>query len=275
MTLARCTFDDNFAGLQGGALDNDGGSVTLTWCRFLQNQAGTAGGGAIWNSAGRLNLAGCTFTGNRSRANGGALVNSYNGLLSAANCSWHANYSVVRAGAIYTFAGSKTTLWNCTLAANRQDGSRGGIVCGSGPGAAGGELTLANCILWNGGSEIANEDKSLVTVGRTNIQGGWPGLGNLNTDPLFLLPAGPDGIAGTEDDNLRLGPASLCVDRGDSTLLPQDFADLDGDGDLKEPLPLDLDGQERVAGPAVDLGAYEMQPASSSSAPVSACSTDN
>ena len=248
--------------------------MVLTRCLFVQNKAGTAGGGGIWNSEGRLNVVSCTFNGNRSNANGGALVNGWNGLLSAANCSLHANSSALRAGAIHNFAGGKTTLWNCTLAANRQDGGRGIIVCGSAPGVGVGELTIANSILWNGGSEISNEDKSVVTVGRTDIQGGWPGVGNLNVNPLFLLPAGPDGAVGTEDDNLRLGPTSPCVDRGDSALLPQDFADLDADGDLREPLPADLDGKGRVTGTAVDLGPYEVQPASSSSAPTAACSVD-
>ncbi len=267
MTLARCKFYGNFAGLQGGALDNDKGTVVLTWCLFLQNKAGKAGGGAIWNSEGQLNLASCTLNGNRSNANGGALVNGWSGTLNAANCSLHANYSAARAGAIHNFAGGKAALWHCTLLANRQDGSGGAIVCGSASGSAAGELTIANSILWNGGSEISNEDKSLVTVGRTNIQGGWLGVGNLNANPQFLLSAGPDDLVGTEDDNLRLTSGSPCVDQGDKTLLPQDFADLDGDGDLSEPLPLDLDGKERVAGTAVDLGAYEVQPASPS-APV-------
>ncbi len=275
MTLSRCKFFNNFAGLQGGALDNDRGSVALTSCLFIQNQAGNAGGGAIWNSEGQLNLVNCTLNGNRSSANGGAIVNGWNGILNAANCALHANYSAARAGALYNFASGKATLWNCTLADNRQDGSRGVIVCGSAPGSAVGELTIANSILWNGGSEISNEDKSVVTIGHTDVQGGWPGDGNLNVNPLFIRPAGPDSVAGTEDDNLRLDPGSPCVNQGDSTLLPQDFADLDSDSNLKEPLPLDLDGKARVAGAAVDLGAYEVQPVSSSSAPVSACSTDN
>ena len=273
LTLARCKFYSNFAGLQGGALDNDRGTVMLTWCLFVQNKAGNAGGGALWNSEGRLNLVSCTLNGNRSGADGGAIVNGWNGILNAANCSLHTNYSAARAGAVHNFASAKTTLWNCTLAANRQDGGRGVIVCGSAPGSAVGELTIANSILWNGGSEISNEDKSIVTVGSTDVQGSWPGTGNLNIDPLFIRPTGPDGMAGTEDDNLRLGSDSPGVDRGDSTLLPQDFADLNGDGNPKERLPLDLDGQERVTGSAVDLGAYEVQPASGT-APVSACSID-
>jgi hypothetical protein len=118
-------------------------------------------------------------------------------------------------------------------------------------------LTVANSILWNGGNEISNLGKSLVTVGRTDIRGGWPGTGNLNADPVFFLPAGLDGSAGTEDDYLRLGTGSPCIDKGDNALLPQDFADVDGDGNFKETLPFELGGRDRINGTAVDMGAYE------------------
>jgi len=40
-------------------------------------------------------------------------------------------------------------------------------------------------------------------------EGGWQGLGNIDVDPLFVDPNGPDGIAGTQDDNLRLSTDSL------------------------------------------------------------------
>lgn len=45
--------------------------------------------------------------------------------------------------------------------------------------------------------------------------------------------------------------------RGSNGLLPADEFDIDGDGDTSEPLPLDLDGNERVVGSAVDLGPFE------------------
>jgi hypothetical protein len=272
MTLSGCTFQGNFAGAQGGALNSNKGDAALTRCAFVQNVAVGSGGGAVWNSEGRLNAVSCTFHGNHSDYSGGALVNGSNGSLSMANCALHANSSKGQAGALDNFFGGKATLWNCTLAANRQDGTPGVIVCGPALGAAASELTIANSILWNGGSEILRQGNGLVTVARSNVQGGWPGTGNFAANPLFVQPRGPDGSAGTEDDHLRLSAGSSCLDCGDNTLLPQDFADLDGDGDVTEPLPLDLDGKPRVTNATVDLGAYEMQPpSSSSSASASAC----
>ncbi len=260
LVLSQCRFLGNCAGSQGGALDNSKGDVTLTRCLFLQNDAGSSGGGAIWNSEGRIDLVSCILHGNRSDYSGGAIANGWSGTLRAVNCCLHANSSGVQAGAIDNFFGGKATLSNCTLANNRQGGGPGAVICGPALDQTGSELTITNCILWNGGSEIADLGKSLVTVRQTDIQGGWAGTGNLDADPLFVLPRGRDGIAGTEDDNLRLATGSPCIDRGSTALLPEDFADLDGDGNLTESLPLDLDGKARKTGTTVDLGAYESGP---------------
>ncbi|MCU0915265.1 MAG: hypothetical protein MUC88_11965 [Planctomycetes bacterium] len=258
ITLSGCQFTGNFAGAQGGALDTDKSEATLTRCLFIRNSAGSTGGGAIWNSESQLRAVNCIFNGNRSDYSGGAIANGWSSALYAANCCLHANYAKVQAGALDNFFGATATLWNCTLVSNRQDGTLSAIVCGPALGQTNSELTIANSILWNGGHEISSLGKSLVTVGRTDIRGGWTGTGNLNADPGFFLPAGLDGIAGTEDDNLRLGTESPCREKGDNALLPQDFADLDGDGNLKEILPFDLDGRERITGITVDMGAYEV-----------------
>ncbi|MCH8146878.1 MAG: hypothetical protein IH987_02660, partial [Planctomycetes bacterium] len=79
-----------------------------------------------------------------------------------------------------------------------------------------------------------------------NVQGGWTGAGanNLNTDPLFVDADGADDTVGTDDDDLRLQTGSPCIDVGD-------------DGAVTE--SADLDGNTRVIGCAVDMGAYERQ----------------
>lgn len=260
LALSRCKFYTNFAGSQGGALDNNKGGATLARCVFIQNYAANSGGGAIWNSEGSLFVVNCTFNGNRTDYSGGAIANGWKGSLSAVNCCLHANYAKFQAGAIDNFFGGKATLTNCTLADNGRMGGPPALNCGPGLNQSASELTIVNSILWNGGNEILNQGKSLVTVTRTDIQGGWTGAGNLNADPLFIRPIGWDAVASTEDDNLRLGAGSPGIDHGDGTLLPQDTADLDGDKNLKEPLPLDLDDKARVNGGVVDMGAYETEP---------------
>ncbi|MCL5281505.1 MAG: hypothetical protein M1376_16530 [Planctomycetes bacterium] len=259
LLLRGCTFENNFAGSQGGAPANAEGSVTLTRCRFLRNHAGNAGGGALWNSAGQVSAFNCLFTANRSDYSAGAIANGWGGTLYAVNCCLNANAGKVQAGAVDNFFGGKATLSSCTFKGNGQGGAPAVINCGPALGLNNSELTVANSILWDGGSEILSQGKSLVTVTHTDIQGGWPGVNNLAADPLFILPDGPDGIAGAGDDNLRLGSGSPCVDQGTIPLLPKDAVDLDGDGNVTEPLPLDLDGNPRIFGPGLDLGAYERQ----------------
>jgi hypothetical protein len=261
--LWGCIFENNFAGSQGGAVDNDKGSVTLVRCWFLRNHAGNAGGGALWNSEGQVSAFNCLFTANRSDYSGGALANGWSGILYAANCCLNTNLGKVQAGALDNFFGGKATLSSCTLRGNRQDGALGAITCG--PALSPGdnsELTVANSILWDGGGEILDQGQSVIKVTRTDIQGGWFGLANLAADPVFVLPNGLDGIAGTEDDDLRLGSGSPCIDQGNDALLPADAVDLDGDGNLKGPLPLDLDDNPRFFGLGLDLGAYERQASS-------------
>jgi hypothetical protein len=101
-------------------------------------------------------------------------------------------------------------------------------------------------------------------VSYSDIQGSWTGAGtgNLNVDPLFVDPAGGD---------CHLSPGSPCIDGGDNTSVTPDAFDVDGDGDVAEPLPLDLDAYARFVDdpdtadtgqgtpPLVDMGACEFQ----------------
>ncbi len=83
------------------------------------------------------------------------------------------------------------------------------------------------------------------------------GTGNISDDPRFIDANGPDNISGTFDDNLTLASDSPAIDAGDNTALPADTYDLDNDGNTSEPIPVDLAGNSRIIGQAVDLGAYE------------------
>jgi hypothetical protein len=90
----------------------------------------------------------------------------------------------------------------------------------------------------------------------------------VDLDPLFLNRLGPDGVAGTRDDNLRLSTVSPLIDAGFNGGVLADVLDLDGDMDLTEPVPLDVDGSVRFfdliapgsgvgVAPVVDLGPFE------------------
>ena len=99
-----------------------------------------------------------------------------------------------------------------------------------------------------------------------------PGIGSIDSDPLFVDPLGPDGVAGTLDDDLRLEAGSPCIDAGSNSAVPLDFGDVDGDGDTSEVVPLDLAGTPRFeddpnvldsgegTAPVIDMGPFERTP---------------
>jgi parallel beta-helix repeat protein len=141
------------------------------------------------------------------------------------------------------YVSTGATLINCTLSDN--DG--GGIMVEDQDG-----VSLANCVVWGNGPFQLAEDPDFpggpIMVANSDVEGGWPGPGNIDADPWFVQP-------GT--DNLRLSFGSPCVNAGDDAALPPDEFDLDNDGNTSEPIPVDLDGNPRSQAGAVDMGAYE------------------
>ncbi len=105
-------------------------------------------------------------------------------------------------------------------------------------------LTVTNCILWSDSPDEFG-GAGTVTVSYSDVQGGFPGTGNIGADPLFVDP---------DNGDYRLQPGSPCIDAGDNTAVPQ--------GVLR-----DLDGNPRFVadacagdnGATVDMGAYEFQ----------------
>ena len=145
---------------------------------------------------------------------------------------------------------SSAMVTNCTFSGNTAIDSGGGMSnFNSSP-------MVTNCILWSDSpDEIAG---GTPTVTFSDVQGGFPGTGNIDADPQFIDADGPDNIPGTEDDDLRLSPGSPCIDAGDNTAVPLGVTtDLDGN-----PRFVDDPGiADTGIGPApvVDMGAYEFQ----------------
>jgi len=82
-----------------------------------------------------------------------------------------------------------------------------------------------------------------------------PGTGDISIDPNFI---------NWEIRDYHLSHDSHCIDAGDNNSIPEDSTDLDGDGDISELIPYDLDGLPRVTDgdctstEIVDMGAYEL-----------------
>jgi hypothetical protein len=174
-------------------------------------------------------------------------------------------------------AGSHPLLTNCVIAGNEGDGidmsaTQGGrqvvysyatvlhcdILGNRGNGIRGGRPTVDSTIVRDNGRTpgaiqiIANAP----TVSYSNVQGGWPGEGNIDADADFVKPGywadptDPNEPAGTGemeavwvggDYHLRAG--SPCIDAGNPMVLTW--------------MDVEIDGMWRTAGSAPDIGAYE------------------
>ena len=243
-----CTFFENSASCYGGAAANWESNAALTQCTSRNNIA-FDGGGAIYNDNSNPMITNCTFTAN-SAYDGGAISN-YKGIPAILNCQFVGNHADRFGGAVDNVT-SNSRVINCTLIANYAGVSGGGV------GNDRSSPVLVNSILWANSSPDRAQISSSADVTYTDIQGGWPGTGNINSHPLCVrMPsAGPDGVWGTQDDDygdLRLQASSPCVDAGDNSAVPSEIVtDFDGNPRIWDG---NGDGQSRV-----DMGAYEYGP---------------
>jgi len=195
-TLSGCSFSNNYAAFGAGMYNKDSNS-TINNCEFNLNFS-TEGGG-IYNSSSNPILNSCSFIWNQTDY-GGGMYNS-GSAPSLVNCTFYGNYATNFGGGMTNYDTSSPALTNCTFHANSANVDSDGI---SNSGSS--TLTLVNCILWDNGVEISGDGSGTEDVSYSIVQGGFPGVGNLDVDPLFtntysgdfhLLPCSPAKDAGT------------------------------------------------------------------------------
>jgi len=189
-------------------------------------------GGAIWNWLySSPALTNCIFMGNETDGSqgenggmGGAICNS-SSAPAIVNCTFFENWAAVKGGGIYN--GGRTYLNESPV--------------------------IYNSILYGDDApadpEISNSNSSPI-VRYCNVDGGYSGTGNRNSDPLFADPYGLDNDPDTwEDNDLRLQAGSDSIDRGYNNAPGLPWADLDGKSRK-------LDGDQNGSVIA-DMGAFE------------------
>ncbi len=254
--LVRVTITDNAAPIGGGIYAN-GSDVTITRSTIAANDADTYGGGIY------------------------STTNSPSaplGTVSIVDSVISSNTAATRGGGIRMGTYARVNVDSSTVAGNYAD--EGGGICQW--GSSNGPLTLNNTIVAENysGSEWSATDVFGSTGGFNSfignghllldmadgVDGNMVGTRTAHLDPPFTQTPGPgaDATWRTADDvagDLRLLDDSPAVNVGDNSLLPADAHDLDHDGNTAEPLPVDLDGVDRVfTGDGVgivDMGAYE------------------
>jgi PKD repeat protein len=277
-SVENCVLTGNSAGAGGGAH-----SGTLINCVLRANTAGEGGGGAAGSR-----LINCRIENNRARYGGGTWQSFAKGCVLSNNSAEHGgggadrgtldnciitgnsalsgggiaggdvNYCVLRENTATDGGGaSQGRLNNCVLTNNSAE--RGGGCFGStlnnctltrnmATAAGGGTmfiynhwgLTANNCILFDNDAPIGPnyhaEDSDFFIINSSCVTPlPFKGTGNITNPPLFV-----DAGAG----DFRLQSNSPCINAG-----------------LNEYVggKTDLDGNARIVGERVDMGAYEMQ----------------
>jgi hypothetical protein len=249
LKITGSTLSDNSAGL-GGGFFNDSGITTVTNSSISDNSVDLNGGGLYHAGGSTLTITNSTISDNSATgdSSGGGILN-YSTLV-ITNSIISGNSSGSAGGGIFNFGGT-LTLSNSTLTGNRATAQGGGIR------NYGGTVTVINSILWGNESELDSEDGT-VTLTYSIVEGGFEGTSNLDVDPLFVTPEAVTSTP-TSDVDYHLQPGSPAIDAGSTADLPADAPDLDGDRDTSETVPYDLDGNPRVVGDGVDIGAYEAE----------------
>jgi len=251
--LNRVTFTENDAEIGGGMYSE--GDARLQQVTFENNHAYSNGGGLyIWS--GSPILTNITFRGNSAAGNGGGIY-SMNGVPAENSVPRFTNLLLVNNSAyegagMMNYLGGDAHIFNATIAGNIA--TSGGSVMSS----VNSSPVFTNVVVWGNpgpGPDFIVAMTELLPEPAIH-HGILEEAASLNCsdviygDPLFVDPA---------DGNYEISPDSPAVDAGDALSLPADSLDLDADGDLVEPIPQDLGGNQRVVMDRLDLGAYEAQ----------------
>jgi hypothetical protein len=219
--------------VNGGGVSGAGSGARVSNCVLTGNLCAGAGGGAF-----RVSLINCALAGNRAVGGGAASDSSLTDCMITNNTAgWAAGMldclatnCVIGNNSATNYGGGSgfSTLINCTVAANSLAPGYGG----NGGGSY--NDTLFNCIVYNNtapnGSNYYSSGMNFCCT--APLPGG---VGNIAFPPLFTSLA---------TGNFHLQSNSLCINAGNNAYIAS---------------VTDLDGNPRIAGGTVDIGAYEYQ----------------
>ena len=236
--ISNCTFMNNTSTYGGAIVNYNGGLPKITSCTFKNNN-GTNFGGAIYNYRSSPEIKNCMFTSNRvtyySGNYGGAISNDNSSPL-VSECIFRNNSSTKYGGALYNYS-SSPSIANCIFYGNTA--TSGGVQYNS----ANSDGSIKNSILWNNNSPQLTLNNSTISVSYSDVQGGYPGTGNIDSDPKFI---------DISKDNYHLLAGSPCIDAADGNAAPA--TDMDGKNRWDDPAtPNTGTGTPDYA----DIGAYE------------------
>ena len=123
-TISQCVFshNTNFGG-NGGAIELNGGTTTITGCTFDQN----SGSGAISSSGGNATIDSCTFTNNNGQSGGGGgVINLNTGNVTITNSTFSNNTGGTQAGGVFYWRNGTLNVSDSSFTSN--SASYGGVI---------------------------------------------------------------------------------------------------------------------------------------------------
>jgi hypothetical protein len=256
--LAGLTITGGNHFLGGGIYCYSGSSPSVSNCVITGNSAVFGGAVAVGNGNSQPVITGCTITANSALVGGGGIYCTGSGP-TIESCIIAGN-SAPRGGAVYAHYPGEPVIVNCTISANAASVFAGGLYCFSSS-----NIDISNSILWGNTAPSASEmmvgnigSPASVNISYCDVQGlsagvivnsgsavNW-GAGNINLDPQFTSPsymmASSEGY--TEGD-YHLHSGSPCINAGDPAFVADNGQ-------------TDIDGEARISGTGVDIGADEV-----------------
>jgi len=187
------------SGMSGGGIHLCRGHPSVEENEITGNSASGGGGGIFVSSYTKAAVSECTVAHNTAAYGGGIYSSNLDSLL-VSMCTIVENTATWRGGGIATQGGPEYR--NCTIARNAADQYGGAVEAelGSAP-------SFTNCILWGDWpDEIHRGPASSPEASYSDIQGGFPGIRNIDHPPIFADPQSGD---------YSLKPQSPCIDVGD------------------------------------------------------------
>ena len=260
--LLRVRITDNHAGHGGGIfVDSNAGSLLLERCVVDQNVAAATGGG-MYGLRGEVIVRDSRLLGNVATIAGGIRLVGSDTDARIVNAEILGNAG----GGIRLSSGAFAEIAHATIVHNPTPSSveAGGLTVVGTSGLA----LVRNSVLWgNEGASADAQDNQISLIGGGGLDAdyclveGWrddlPGSGSFVGHPWFIDARGADGLFGTLDDDVRLGPGSHAIDAGDSGRTPigvtQDIAGL---ARFVDAVLYEDAGDPDEFGAEVDLGAH-------------------
>ncbi len=267
-TITHCLIIGNKADFGGGGIFCDASSSpTITDCDISDNESTFGGGGGIFIHESTPFITACAITNNRGDQGGGIFCQQSSPLIN--RCRIQDNSADLGGGGVFCETNSSPSIVNSLINGNETRFGGGGIFCRNASSPTILHCTITqnkaepwNSVNWGGGIFSQDTSSPVMThsilwantpnqwiriqssvpiVTYSDVQGGFPGVGNIDSDPRFV---------GAND--YRLQGDSPCIDTGS-----EPSADLAG----REYALSDYLLNTRPQGAGWDMGAYEFEAA--------------